>query len=252
MEYTVSQLAKLSGVSNRTLRYYDQIGLLEPARISSSGYRIYGKAEVDMLQQIIFYRELDVSIEEIKNIIQQPEFDQAKALELHFQNLKQKRSRLDKIIDTVEKTIAYTKGEIAMQDKEKFEGLKAREIQENEHEYGNEIREKYSNNAVDESNAKFKDMTEAEYNEWRKLENEIIELLPKAYQTGDPSSEIAQRLAAKHKAWLMYTWPDYTKEAHAGLAEMYVADERFSAYYDKYVEGGAQFLRDAIIAFVKE
>lgn len=252
MEYTVSQLAKLSGVSNRTLRYYDQIGLLEPARISSSGYRIYGKAEVDMLQQIIFYRELDVSIEEIKNIIQQPEFDQAKALELHFQNLKQKRSRLDKIIDTVEKTIAYTKGEIAMQDKEKFEGLKAREIQENEHEYGNEIREKYGNNAVDESNAKFKDMTEAEYNEWRKLENEIIELLPKAYQTGDPSSEIAQRLVAKHKAWLMYTWPDYTKEAHAGLAEMYVADERFSAYYDKYVEGGAQFLRDAIIAFVKE
>lgn len=251
MEYTVSQLAKLSGVSNRTLRYYDQIGLLEPARISSSGYRIYGKAEVDMLQQIIFYRELDVSIEEIKNIIQQPEFDQTKALELHFQNLKQKRSRLDKIIDTVEKTIAYTKGEIAMQDKEKFEGLKAREIQKNEHEYGNEIREKYGNNAVEESNTKFKDMTEAEYNEWRKLENEIIELLPKAYQTGDPSSELAQRLAAKHKAWLMYTWPDYTKEAHAGLAEMYVADERFSAYYDKYVEDGAQFLRDAIIAFVK-
>lgn len=128
-----------------------------------------------------------------------------------------------------------------MQDKEKFEGLKVQAIQENEREYGTEIRVKYGDKSVDESNAKFKDMTEAEYNEWRKLENEIIELLPKAYQTDDPSSEVAQMLAAKHKAWLMYTWSDYTKEAHAGLAEMYVADERFSRYYDKYVEGGAQF-----------
>lgn len=89
MEYTVSQLAKLSGVSPRTLRYYDQIGLLKPDRINSSGYRIYGKEQVDMLQQIIFYRELDVSIEEIKNIVQQPGFDQVTALENHFQNLKQ-------------------------------------------------------------------------------------------------------------------------------------------------------------------
>ncbi|WP_368863917.1 MerR family transcriptional regulator [Staphylococcus saprophyticus] len=252
MEYTVSQLAKLSGVSPRTLRYYDQIGLLKPDRINSPGYRIYGKEQVDMLQQIIFYRELDVSIEEIKNIVQQPGFDQVTALENHFQNLKQKRAHLDKIIETVEKTIAYTRGEINMQDKEKFEGLKVQAIQENEREYGTEIRVKYGDKSVDESNAKFKDMTEAEYNEWRKLKNEIIELLPKAYQTGDPSSEVAQMLAAKHKAWLMYTWSDYTKEAHSVLAEMYVADERFSRYYDKYVEGGAQFLRDAIIAFVKK
>ena len=92
MEYTVSQLAKLSGVSPRTLRYYDQIGLLKPDRINSPGYRIYGKEQVDMLQQIIFYRELDVSIEEIKNIVQQPGFDQVTALENHFQNLKQKCS----------------------------------------------------------------------------------------------------------------------------------------------------------------
>lgn len=130
MEYTVSQLAKLSGVSPRTLRYYDQIGLLKPDRINSPGYRIYGKEQVDMLQQIIFYRELDVSIEEIKNIVQQPGFDQVTALENHFQNLKQKRAHLDKIIQTVEKTIAYTRGEINMQDKEKFEGLKVQAIQE--------------------------------------------------------------------------------------------------------------------------
>lgn len=84
------------------------------------------------------------------------------------------------------------------------------------------------------------------------MEKEIIDLLPKAYQTGNPTSELAQLLAAKHKAWLMYTWPEYSKDAHAGLAEMYVNDTAFTNYYDRHVEGGTQFLKDAILVFVGE
>ncbi|PHK50051.1 MerR family transcriptional regulator [Staphylococcus edaphicus] len=252
MEYTVSKLAKISGVTQRTLHYYDQIGLLKPASVSSSGYRLYGKEEVDMLQQIIFYRELVVSIEEIKTIIQEPTFNQTRALEQHLHNLKRKRARLDQIIATVEKTIANSKGEIVMQDKEKFEGFKAQVLQDNEQKYGDEIREIYGDKAINQSNQAFKNMTEAEYNEWRQLEDEITDLLPVAFQTEDPSSEIAQTLAAKHKAWLMYMWPSYSEQAHAVLADMYVTDERFSAYYDKHVEGGAQFLRDAIFIFTGE
>lgn len=250
MEYTVSKLAKISGVSNRTLRYYDQIGLLKPARINESGYRIYGQKEVDLLQQIVFYRELDVSIDEIKEIIQQPSFDQTQALENHFYNLKQKRTRLDQIIKTVEKTIASKKGEVIMEDKEKFEGFKAQKIQENENKYGSEIRASYGNETINKSNQKFSNMTEAEYNNWLQLEEEINNLLPKACATGNPASELAQKLAEKHKHWLMYALADYSKEVHAGLAEMYVADERFAAYYDKHAEGGAQFLRDAILIYV--
>jgi DNA-binding transcriptional MerR regulator len=113
MSYTVSQLAKISGVSNRTLRYYDQIGLLKPARINEPGYRIYEQEEVDILQLIVFYRELEVSLDEIKEIIQQPTFNRMKALENHYYNLKQQRERLDKIIQTVKKRLLIIKEKLS-------------------------------------------------------------------------------------------------------------------------------------------
>lgn len=250
MEYTVSKLAKMAGVSNRTLRYYDQIGLLKPARINSSGYRIYGQEEIDLLQQILFYRELEASIDEIKSIINQPAFNQVNALKSHYDNLQQKRAHLDKIIATVEKTIANKKGEISMKDNEKFEGFKEKAINDNEQKYGEDIRTKYGDTVIDKSNKKFMGMSEEDYNAFTKLEEEINNLLPKAYKTGDPASGLAQELAAKHQAWLIYTWPNYSKEAHAGLAEMYVADESFTAYYDEHVKGGTKFLRDAIMVYV--
>src|SRR5699024_8478065 len=143
MEYTVSKLAQLSGVSGRTLRYYDQIGLLKPSRINSSGYRIYGQKEVDLLQQILFYRELEFSLEEIMEIMNDPVFNEIDALKNHYNNLKKKRDRLDNIIATVEMTIVKKEGGIPMLDKEKFEGFKEKLINDNEQKYGKEIREKY-------------------------------------------------------------------------------------------------------------
>ncbi|QQK80815.1 MerR family transcriptional regulator [Salicibibacter cibi] len=251
MKYTVNQLAHLSGVSGRTLRYYDQIGLLKPARINSSGYRIYGHKEVDLLQQILFYRELDVSLSEIMKIINQPTFDQTKALKYHYNNLKEKRTRLDKIMATVERTIAYKERGALMLDKEKFEGFKEKLIQDNEQKHGKEVRGKHGDAAVDASNEKLREMSREDYYAFTTLEEEIHSLLPKAYATGDPSSDLAQELAAKHKEWLMYSWGSYSKEAHAGLAEIYVSDERFTAYYDKSVKGGTAFLRDAILVYVR-
>lgn len=250
MEYTVNKLAQLSGVSSRTLRYYDQIGLLKPARINSSGYRIYGQKEVDLLQQILFYRELEVRLEEIIEIIHQPTFNQTTALKNHYNNLKKKRARLDKIIATVEMTIASKGRGISMQDKQKFEGFKEKMIEDNEQKYGKEIREKYGDETVDASNAKLRGMSQEDYQAMAVLGEEILSLLEKAYKTGDPASDVAQKLAAKHKEWLLYSWPNYSKEAHAGLAEMYVADERFTAYYDKNVKGGTEFLRDAILIYL--
>lgn len=250
MEYTVNKLARMSGVSGRTLRYYDQIGLLKPARINSSGYRIYGQREVDLLQQILFYRELDVSLEDIMEIIHQPNFNPNAALREHYEKLIEKRARLDKIMATVEKTIASMEGESSMQDQEKFEGFKETLIEENEKKYGKEIREKYGEKKVEESNAKLRGMSQHDFDAMTKLGEEVMELLVKAFETGDPHSTEAQQLAAKHKEWLMYSWSSYSKEAHAGLAEMYVADERFTAYYDKAIEGGTKFLRDAIMIYI--
>ncbi|MFY3791183.1 MerR family transcriptional regulator [Ureibacillus sp. MALMAid1270] len=251
MEYTISKLAKLANVSARTLRYYDEINLLKPTRINSSGYRIYGQNEVDRLQQILFFRELGVELETITSIMNNPEFDKTKALESHLYQLEQKKSRLEKLIETVEKTIAYERGEIQMSDQQKFEAFKDKLIQENEEKYGEEIRDKYGKRTVEESNAKFKNMSQEQYDEMVKIGEEIFELLPKAMETGDPASPLAQELAAKHKQWLTFTWPSYSKEAHRGLGEMYVADERFKAYYDKVKDGAAEFLRDAINIFAK-
>lgn len=250
MEYTVNKLAQMSGVSGRTLRYYDQIGLIKPARINSSGYRIYGQKEVDLLQQVLFYRELELSLEEIIEIIHQPSFNHIAALKNHYQKLKEKRTRLDKIMTTVEKTIASNEGGKTMSDKEKFEGFKDKMIEENEQKYGTEIREKYGDETVDASNAKLRGMSQENYQAMITLETDIFTLLQKAYETKNPESTEAQELAAKHKEWLMYSWPSYSKEAHAGLAEMYVADERFTAYYDNSVKGGTEFLRDAILFYL--
>ncbi|MDQ0232349.1 MerR family transcriptional regulator [Metabacillus malikii] len=251
MEYTVKQLAQLSGVSGRTLRYYDEIGLLKPARINSSGYRIYTETEVNLLQQILFYRELDVSLEEINEIIHDPCFDETVALRNHYNQLSQKRDRLDKILATIEKTISNLQGGLHMSVNEKFEGLKEKMIKENEAKYGKEIRETYGDDKVDKSNAKLMGMTEEAYQKMTATETEIRQLLKDAVSTNcGPSSDLGHRLAEKHKDWLMFTWSDYSKEAHAGLADMYVADERFSNYYDKEVEGGAKFLRDAIHSYV--
>lgn len=252
MAYTVSQLAKVSGVSGRTLRYYDQIGLLKPAKINTSGYRIYQQKELDLLQQILFYREMDIRLEEIKKIIHDPYFDRASALKQHHQLLKSKQARLDKLIATVEKTMTHLEEGNIMQDEEKFSGFKEQIIRDNEQQYGKEIREKYGKETIDASNAKLRGMSQEVFQKMKDIEHELFTLLEKTVKSGSAKSPEAQALAKKHKEWLMYSWTTYSKEAHAGLAEMYVADERFTTYYDQQVKNGAQFLRDAIVAFTTE
>ncbi|NLK75910.1 MAG: MerR family transcriptional regulator, partial [Clostridiales bacterium] len=138
MEYTVRKLANLAGISTRTLRYYDEIGILKPARINSSGYRIYGPKEVDLLQQIMFYRELDMDLETIRQIITSSDFDSKKALKEHWVKLMEKKEQIELLITNVEKTIEALEGRIVMGDKEKFEGFKKNIVEENERKYGME------------------------------------------------------------------------------------------------------------------
>jgi DNA-binding transcriptional MerR regulator len=249
MEYTVQKLAKVAGVSTRTLRYYDEIGILKPARINSSGYRIYGQVEVDRLQQILFYRELGVGLESIKDIVLAPSFDKAGALREHREKLLEKREQLDALISNVDKTIAQTEGRIVMSDKEKFEGFKQKLVDDNEAKYGKEIREKYGEDTVNKSNQKVKGMTQEEYDEVTKLTTEVLETLYEAFKTGDPAGELAQKAADLHRQWLCYYWDSYSKEAHAGIAQMYVDDPRFTAYYDEKQPGSAEFLRDAVFIY---
>lgn len=250
MEYTIKKLAEIAGVSTRTLRYYDEIGLLKPCRINSSGYRIYGEKEVDILQQILLYRSIDIKLEDIHNIITNPDFDIYEALIEHHKNLILKRNQLDKIILTVEKTIEHNKGDGKMSNKEKFEGLKKEKLKRNEEKYGKEVRNKYGEKTVDESNKKFLNMTEEEFNEMNRTEERLFNGLLEVYETQNMESEATREIYENHKKWLSFTWPSYSKEAHIGLAEMYVSDERFAKYYnDKAGKEVVNILRDIIVKY---
>ncbi len=250
MEYTIKKLAQLSGVTTRTLRYYDQIGLLCPTRISN-GYRIYGQKEVDRLQQILFYREMGVELKAIAPLIDDPLFDREKVLESHLSALLQEKARLESLILNVNQTIRSMKGEITMSDKEKFEGFKEKMIADNESQYGQEIRQKYGDDTIDASNAKLKGMSTEKFEASEVLRKRIEETLKEAFEDGNPASDLAQSICEMHKQWLCMFWPDgmYSKEAHKGLADMYIADERFRANYDKIAPGCTQFLRDAIYIY---
>lgn len=246
MEYSINKLAKMSGVSARTLRYYDEISLLKPVRVASSGYRVYGEKEVDRLQQILFYRELDFPLEEIKALLSLDDFDRAQAFERHLAQLGQKRARLDALIGNVKKSMAAMKGEMIMTDQEKFAGFKQALIEENERRYGEEIRAKYGNAAVEESNARLMGLSQAQYEEGERLRQEFEAALGAAFASGDPGGALAQKACDLHRQWLCLFYPRYSKAYHQGLAEMYVADERFRANYDKIAPGCTEFLRDAI------
>ncbi len=247
----MQKLGALAGVSTRTLRYYDEIGILRPARINSSGYRIYGQAEVDRLQQILFYRELGLSLEGIKELVTAPSFDGARALREHHEKLLQRKQQLEMLILNVEKTLAQTEGRITMSNEEKFAGFKQKLIDDNEQKYGQEIREKYGEEAVEKSNRKLKNMTEEQHTAIQQLEAEMFAMLEQAMEDGDPASVLAQKAADLHRQWLTFYWDTYSKEAHAGVAQMYVDDERFTAYYDKPRPGAAKFLRDAVHVYTE-
>ena len=250
MEYTINKLAKMSGVSTRTLRYYDEIELLKPARVNSSGYRIYGQEQVDALQQILFYRELNFSLEDIGLMLSSPDFERSTAFANHLAALTKKRERLDRLILNVTRSMTAMKGETIMSDQEKFTGFKQALIDENELKYGTEIRENYGDKAVDASNAKLHGLTKEQYDEGERIRLAFEKSLKEAFETGNPTSEAAQKACGLHKQWLCVYYPHYTKEYHQGLGEMYVADERFRANYDKFGDRCTEFLRDAINVFV--
>lgn len=243
---TIKQLADISGVTTRTLRHYDDIGLLKPAKLSEAGYRLYSDKEVDQLQQILFFRELEFPLQVILELLKEQEFDELKLFENHRNLLLKKQTRLAEILETLEKTIEAKRGGSTMTNEEKFTGLKKQIIAENEERYGAEVRDTYGDALVDASNAKMMGLSEQDFEEMKRVEVELLEILKRATPTNDLESQDAKQMVTLHKAWLNYTWPQYSADAHKGLAEMYVADERFSQYYNQHVPGAAKYLRDSI------
>lgn len=251
INYTINELSKIAGISSRTLRYYDEIDLLKPFKTNSSGYRMYSEREVDLLQQILFYKALDLPLNKIKEVISKEDFDFKKALYDHRENIIKKQQNLKIILENVEKTIKSIEGEKSMTVEEKFEFLKKELINDNENKYGKELREKYGDKKIKESNEKLLNLSKEEFDEAEKIGKEVNEKLKEAIKTKNPASTASKEAVLLHKKWLSY-YGNYSEKAHIGLGNMYVYDERFNEYYTKNVgDKAAEFLRDAIIEFYK-
>lgn len=238
MEYTIKKMAQLSGVSPRTLRFYDEIGLLKPARVSSSGYRIYGPKEVNRLQHILFYRSLAFKLEQIREILDNPKFDHQQALLEHQKMLQEKRAQIDTLLATVQQTLANYEGRTHMTDQEKFEGFKQQKLAANELHYGQEIREKYGNEAVHAATKKWQEMDEETYRNMETVEERLLTDLTR-YLQEPTNQQLEETIFTLHKKWLTFSWPTYSLAAHKGLASMYLSDERFTSYYDSRSGVGA-------------
>ena len=139
-----------------------------------------------------------------------------------------------------------------MTNRKKFEGFKQRLIDENERQYGKEVRAGYGDTVVNESNAKIMGLTKEQYDKSERLRVEMEKTIKTAFETGDPAGGLAQSACDLHKQWLCVYYPKYSGEYHMGLGETYVADERFRAYYDRLGSGCAGFLRDAINIYCKK
>ncbi|MDO4516797.1 MAG: MerR family transcriptional regulator [Bacillota bacterium] len=247
MEYSIHALSNLSGVTTRTLRWYDKIGLLKPRRVAESGYRYYGREEVDRLQDILFFRALGVELAQIKACLDDPSFVRLEALRRHLTALEEERTRLVRMIQSVQDTIQAEERNEIMSDEKKFEAFKKQAVAENETAYGEEIRQKYGNKEVDAANKAVMGLTQDQYREWTELGTEIRRKLEEAVRAGiTPDSQEGKSITGLHKRWLTLSGTAYDPKKHRGIAELYVADPRFTAYYDQNIPGCAQFLRDAV------
>lgn len=249
--YSITEAAKIAGISTRTLRYYHEIGLLKPCATNLAGYRFYGEKEMELLQQILFYRERGLGLEEIRKILYDRNFQVMEAMEEHLHELEKQEERIQALIRTVKRTISAMKGECEMSTREKFEVFKQQMVEENERRYGKEVRDKYGDEAVEAVNKKILNMTEEEYERFQNLGEEIRTMLEEAVTQGRaPQGEWGRRIVRLHKEWLSKTWKVYRAEAHKAIANTYISDERFRIYYDRRVAGCAAFLEAAIVYWV--
>ena len=158
MEYTIKQLANLSGVSTRTLRYYDEINLLKPKRIGENGYRIYETEQIDMLEQILCYRALGVSLEEISRLLSATNTEKVQVLQRHLIALSERKAQIEHFIENVSKTILFLKGDIIMTNEEKFKVMKQTLLSETEQKYGDELRQNYGKSTMMDANKRLSAM----------------------------------------------------------------------------------------------
>jgi DNA-binding transcriptional MerR regulator len=242
--FTVKQLSKLAGVTPRTLHHYDAIGLLKPSRVGDNGYRYYGEDAILRLQQILFYRELDIPLDDIKKIMGRRDFDVLGALQSHKDALKKQVTRLNRLINTVDNTINHLKGNNVMSEKAYFEGFN----EEEQEKYALEAEELYGAEGVRASMKKWKGYSAEQkrriMEEGSKNYTDMIAAMPK----GADSLE-AQGIVERWRKHMDYFWTPKLEQL-LDLVNGYNDDPRFKVTFDKIHPKLAEFMREAVKVYV--
>ena len=248
MDWSIQDIAKAAGTTSRTLRHYDSVGLLEPSRIGSNGYRYYDEDALATLQRILMLRDLGLSIPAIADVLS-GQRDHAVALRQHLAWLQQEKDRLDHQIESVQTTITKMEGGEQLMAEEMFKGF-------DHTEYKDEVEQRWGKDAYATSDAWWRSLTEEQKNDWKQLGAELgFDWIVAGDSGVDPSSDEARALAQCQFDWLkgIPGTPGYpngpSKEYYVGLADMYVADERFAKNYGG--NDGATFVRDAMHVFAE-
>ena len=248
--YTVKEVCDFSGVSARTLHYYDEIDLLNPASIGQNGYRYYDQESLLLLQQILFFRELGFKLDQIKKILHQPNQDLTDLLETHKGNLEKEKMRIEKLMNTIDETIAHLDGDKKMNEKQIFDGFD--EAQQKEYE--NEIAQKYGedNLQLKQSQARWSAYSDAQKEQIMKEGSEITQAIANhigvhAYDAPETQAEIA-----RWHDYINQNFYDCSLEIFAGLGQLYNSDPRFMKNYQKVHQDLPKFLEDAITYYCIE
>jgi DNA-binding transcriptional MerR regulator len=239
MELTVKRLSKLAGVSVRTLHFYDEIGLLRPGRLGANGYRYYGEAALLRLQQILFYKELGLSLDEIAEVLDQPGFDVAEALAAHRRALQERVGRLGRLIETVDRTIAYLKGENEMEPKALFTAFS----DEQQAEFENEADARWGQ-TVRDSSRKWKAYSAAQKTQIMAESQHIYEDLIAQIGQAPDSPAVQANIARWHQNLRHFFEP--SQDVLRGLGALYNDDPQFSDTFQKMNPRLAAFMRSAI------
>ena len=238
--YTIKEIADLAGVTTRTLRYYDQLGLLIPSEIGENGYRYYDHNCLLRLQQVMYFRELDVPLKEIQTILSRPDFQLLPALENHRDALKDQVKRINKLLETLGKTISSLQGDGNMSEKEYFEGF-------DETQYEDETRERWGGTPqYAESQRKWASYSKDQQEEIKEEGGRISFRMVTENPDMSPGDSDVQTAVGEYYAYLNKYFYSCEVEFLRGLADMWVQDPRFAVNYERIREGGAAFVREAV------
>ncbi|MCA9946626.1 MAG: MerR family transcriptional regulator [Anaerolineales bacterium] len=241
--YTIKQLADLANVSRRTLRYYDQIDLLKPSSVGANGYRYYDQEKVLRLQQIRFYQELDFSLEQIQKMLDKSDFNALQSLKAQKAALQKQAKRLDRLIDTIDKTILHLRGTMMMDDKDLFEGFD----EAKQKEYAEEASRRWDPKLVKQSNERWNRLMAGQKKEIMAEGNLVYTDMIEQLGT-EPDSEVVQAIVARwHQHIRNFYEPSFAMLR--GLGQGYAQDPAFRATFEAMHPDLPDFLHAAITIY---